>query len=142
MAEIRTVTTLRRKRDEISASIKLYERQIAQSRADLAHVSAAIKIFEASGDVKDAQRYVDVHRLFKYREAWALCRAALEANGPMTTRELALAAMKAKGLGTGDKVTAKAIANRFIHALRMQERRGQVVRQGKRQGVSVWRLPQ
>ena len=53
MAEIRTVTTLRRKRDEISASIRLYERQLAQARSDLASVTAAIKIFEATGDPKD-----------------------------------------------------------------------------------------
>jgi hypothetical protein len=45
MAEIRTVTTLRYKRDEIVASIKLYERQLEQARADLAHVMAAIRIF-------------------------------------------------------------------------------------------------
>jgi hypothetical protein len=37
MAEIRTVTTLRRKRDEIAASIRRYEQQLAQARADLAH---------------------------------------------------------------------------------------------------------
>ena len=36
MAEIRTVTTLRYKRDEILASIKLYERQLEQAKADSA----------------------------------------------------------------------------------------------------------
>ena len=41
MAEIRTVTTLRRKRDEIAASVRLYERQLEQATADLAHVLAA-----------------------------------------------------------------------------------------------------
>jgi len=34
MAEIRTVTTLKHKRDEISASIRMYEKKIAQARAD------------------------------------------------------------------------------------------------------------
>jgi hypothetical protein len=43
MSEIRTVTTLKRKAAQIAASIKLYERQAAQARADLAHVSAAIR---------------------------------------------------------------------------------------------------
>ncbi len=52
MGEIRTVTTLRRKRKEIADSIRLYERQLEQARADLAHVTAAIRIFEASGDAK------------------------------------------------------------------------------------------
>jgi hypothetical protein len=32
MAEIRTVTTLRRKRDEIISVIRLYERQLEQAR--------------------------------------------------------------------------------------------------------------
>jgi hypothetical protein len=35
MAEIRTVTTLRRKRDEISASIKLSEKQLAEKAREL-----------------------------------------------------------------------------------------------------------
>ena len=45
MAEIRTVTTLRYKRDEIVGSIAKYERLLEQARADLAHIEAAISIF-------------------------------------------------------------------------------------------------
>jgi hypothetical protein len=33
MGEIRTVTTLKRKREEIAASIRMYEKKIAQARA-------------------------------------------------------------------------------------------------------------
>src|SRR5438309_4182898 len=96
-AEIRTVTTLRRKRDEIAASIRLYEQQLEQARADLAHVTAAIRIFEASGDPKGMARYVDTHRLFKYGEPWAICRAALAKRGNLSTRVLALELMRVKG---------------------------------------------
>jgi hypothetical protein len=49
--------------------------------------------------------------------------------------------MAAKGLDTADKVLAKGIASQLIHALRMQGQRGKIVMQGKRHGVSVWRLP-
>jgi len=140
MAEIRTVTTLRSKRDEILHSIRLYERQIEQARADLAHVTAAIRIFEATGDRKEMGRYVDTHRLFKRGEAIVLCKEAM-VNGPKTTRELTAHLMKAKGLDAGDKVLAKAIGNRLIHALRMQAQRGAIQCTGKRHGVSVWRLP-
>lgn len=136
MAEIRTVTTLRRKRDEIITVIKLYERQLEQARADLAHVTAAMRIFESDADVKP---YVDIHRIFKRSEKIELCREAL-ASGPMTTKELALFLMRKKGLDTGDKVLAKAIANNLIHSLRMQAMRGRVVMEGKRKGVCVWRL--
>ena len=49
MAEIRTVTTLMKKRDEIRASIRMYEAKIGQARADLAHVTAVLRLFEVSG---------------------------------------------------------------------------------------------
>jgi hypothetical protein len=140
MAEIRTVTTLKRKRDEIAASIKLYERQLGQARQDLAHIAAAIRIFDASGKPSDIARYVDTYRLFKRGEPWAICQAAL-AKEPHDTRQLALAMMAAKGMDTADTVLAKGLTNRLIHSLRMQEQRGRVKRDGKRKGVTVWRLP-
>lgn len=46
MAEIRTVTTLKYKRDDITRAIAAYEKKLNQARADLAHVNAAIRIFE------------------------------------------------------------------------------------------------
>jgi hypothetical protein len=88
MSEIRTVTTLRSKRDEILLSIRLYEERIKQARADLAHINAAIKIFEASGDPMEMGRYVDTHRLMKRGVPIALCKEAL-ASGPKSTRDLA-----------------------------------------------------
>jgi hypothetical protein len=117
MAEIHTVTTLRSKRAEIIAATSNYEKRLAQARADLAHITAAITIFEASGDVEDIPPYVDIHRCFKRGEAMNLCKEAL-ASGPLNTRQLALKVMAAKGLDTGDRVLAKAAAGRLIHALR------------------------
>jgi hypothetical protein len=49
--------------------------------------------------------------------------------------------MKAKDMDLRDAVLAKAIGHKLIHSLRMQEQRGRVRRDGKRHGVSVWRLP-
>ena len=92
MAEIRTVTTLRSKRAEILASIALYEKRLAQARADLAHVTACITIFEASGDGENVSSYVDTHRMFARGEMIRLCKEAL-ASGPRTTKELALHVM-------------------------------------------------
>lgn len=68
MAEIRTVTTLRFKRDDIERSIANYEKRLAQARADLSHINAAISIFEASGDPRGFPAYVDVQRLWKRGE--------------------------------------------------------------------------
>jgi hypothetical protein len=106
----------------------------------LAHVTAAIRIIEASGRPADIARYVDTYRLFKRGEPWAICQTAL-ASGPKDTRELAVELMKAKGMDTADTVLAKGLTNRLIHSLRMQEGRGRVSREGKRKGVTVWKMP-
>ena len=140
MAEIRTVTTLRSKRAEILSSISLYEKRLSQARADLSHVTACIAIFEASGDGEDLSSYVDTHRMFARGEIIAICKEAL-ASGPRTTKELALHVMAAKGLDTGDKVLAHAMAQRMIHALRQQWRRGLIEGEGKIKGARIWALP-
>ncbi|MEH2472996.1 hypothetical protein V1281_005814 [Nitrobacteraceae bacterium AZCC 2161] len=140
MSEIRTVTTLQHKRDEIAAAIANYEKKLAQARADLAHISAAISIFQASGNLAGLSSYVDLHRLFVYGEVFQLALRALE-SGPMNTRDLSLAIMKAKGLDTSDRVLAKAVAARLINILRKQLLRGVIVDGGKFKGVRIWALP-
>jgi len=105
MAEIRTVTTLRRKRDEIRRAIRNYERKLDQARANLTHLIAAIAIFEAKGGDDSLPAYADLHRLFRYGEAFKFCQQAL-ASGSKTTRELAVYVYvaNAKGLDGGDAV--------------------------------------
>jgi hypothetical protein len=139
MAEIRTVTTLRRKRDEVRKAVRKYERCLDQARADLTHLIAAIAIFEAKGGDESLPAYADLKRLFRYGEAFKLCQQALAA-GPKTTRELAVYVANAKGLDGGDTVMRKVIGTKLIHSLRIREKQGQLVLEGKRKGVSVWRL--
>jgi hypothetical protein len=57
------------------------------------------------------------------------------------TRQLALVVMAARGLDTGDKVLAKAVAYRLIHILRLQARGGKIVAVGWQKAARVWRLP-
>ena len=80
---------------EILASISLYEKRLSQARADLAHVTACIAIFEASSPGEDVSSYVDTHRMFARGEMVRLCKEAL-ASGPKTTKELALHVMASK----------------------------------------------
>ncbi|HEY5305690.1 MAG TPA: hypothetical protein VIJ52_03350 [Pseudolabrys sp.] len=94
MAEIRTVTTLRRKREEIRRSIRDYERKLDQARSDLASIAAAIHIFEVKGGDTELPAYADIQRLFRYAEGIKLAREAL-ADGPKTTRESAVYVAKA-----------------------------------------------
>jgi len=140
MAEIRTVTTLTKKRDEIARAIIGYERKLAQARADLSHVNATLAIF-VGGDEPHALRvYVDLKRVFRYGEIARLCIAELAA-GERTTRELAAALMTAKGLDSGDRVLAKSICLSVIMSMRSCERRHKVRCAGKRAAVCVWTLP-
>lgn len=53
MGESQTAETLKCKRDEIARTIASYEKKLAQARADLAHINAAITIFAAGGDGLD-----------------------------------------------------------------------------------------
>jgi hypothetical protein len=140
MVEIRTVTTLRRKRDEIRRTVRDYERKLDQARADLAHIAAAIAIFEGKGTNTELPAYADIQRLFRYAEGIKLTREAL-ASGPKTTRELAAYIATAKGLDARDHVMAKVICRKIIHMLRRQAQQGKLLIDGKRQAAIVWRLP-
>jgi hypothetical protein len=91
-----------------------------------------------SGEPGAVPPYVDTHRLFARGELMKLCKEAL-ASGPKTTKELALHVMAAtKGLDTGDKVLAHAMATRLIHALRQQWRRGLISGERKVKRARVW----
>lgn len=140
MHEIRTVTTLRSKKADIERAIAAYETKIAQARADLAHINAAIGIFEATDSPEATRAYIDLHRIWKRRELTTLCKGFLEAEGPLSTRQLAERAMKHRGLDTGDKVLTKAVCFRIVQALRLQWKRGKIGDAGRDKGARVWRL--
>src|ERR1700684_463497 len=102
MSEPIVVLGLRRKRDEISGVIAEYERKIKEARADLAHVTAALRLFEVTGEASELPPYIDLNRLLKRGETTAICMDALAQEGPLDTRALAARVMRAKGLNEGD----------------------------------------
>src|SRR5580658_265791 len=55
----------------------------------------------------------------------------------MNTRALVTHILAAKGLDGGDRVLAKSVAERLIHALRMQAKRGKIAIAGKDRGAIV-----
>ncbi len=140
MGEIRTVTTLRSKRVEIERAIVGYEARIKQARADLAHITAAIAIFEATDNPDAMRAYVDLHQIWKRRELMTLCKGFLESEGPLSTRQLAERAMKSAGLDAGDKVLARSVAYRIVQAMRAQHLRGGIADGGRAKGARIWAL--
>lgn len=131
---------LRKKRDQIRDAVAAYEMRLREAQADLAHVNATLRLFEASGDPADFPSYVDLNRVLRRGETTSICMAALEAEGPLDTRELTLRVMRAKGLEEGDKVLAQALALRIVQTLRMRAKRGKVDGTERRKGVCVWRI--
>ena len=103
MGEPIAVLALRRKRDQISGIIAEYERKISAAQHDLAHVVASLRLFELTGDPSDFPAYIDLNRLLRRGETSRLCIAALAAEGPLDTRELAQRVMLAKGLNDAQR---------------------------------------
>lgn len=139
MAEPQIVTTLRNKREQIEQAITLYEKKLAQARADLAHVNATLRMFESPDARTEFPVYVDTLRLFKRGEIVTICKKALAEEGPLDTRELALRVIRAKGLDEGDRVLRTSITYRIVQAMRLQLKRGKVESPEKRSGVRLWR---
>lgn len=136
-----SVFMLRRKRNEIRDAIAAYEAKLREARADLAHVLATLRLFEASGRPIDLTPYVDLNRVFRRGETTELCMAALAAEGPLDTRQLTQRVMVAKGLDASDKVLSQAIALRVVQTLRVRAmRRKGIDGSLRRRGVCVWQL--
>ena len=141
MGEPIVILALRKKRDRIESAIAGYERKIKEAQADLAHVTASLRLFELSGDPAEFPAYIDLNRILRRGEITALCMAALKAEGPLDTRQLTHRVMVPKGLNADDRVLAQAISFRIVQTLRMKARRGGVLDGSeRRKGACVWRL--
>jgi len=132
--------TLRRKRDEVERAIAAYEKQIEAARRDLAHINAILRMFESPEKRTEFPVYVDTLRLFRRGELVTICKKALAKEGPLDTRELALRAIRAKGLDESDAVLRTSITYRIVQAMRLQWKRGRVESPNRRGGVRMWRL--
>jgi hypothetical protein len=141
MAEPLIITMLRSKRDEIEGAVVAYEKRLIEARANLAHVTATLRMFELTDDPASLPAYVDVGRLFKRGEVVAICFAALAQEGPLDTRELGLRVVRAKGFDETDGVLRHTVVYRVVQALSIQRKRGRVESLGKRKTVMVWALP-
>jgi hypothetical protein len=90
MSDHIAVLALRRKCDQISSIIAKYERKIKEARADLAHVTAALRLFEVTSNAQELPPNIDLDRLFKRGETTAICMKAHVDEKPLDTRELTL----------------------------------------------------
>lgn len=132
-------SALKEKHGQITEAIAAYEARIAKARADLEHVEACMAIFAPDGH-RAATVSEALRRLFKSRELMAIVTKALAAEGRLSTRELALRAMEAKGMDTGDAELETAITRRLAQILHMQMKRGGIKAIRRKGLAQLWTL--
>jgi len=142
MATPQVVNTLAAKRDEIEAHIKALRDQLATAERDLSSVTAVLALY----DLHPAKQmrfpaYANLNRLFVYGEMFGLCKRAIEEAGrPLSTREIAVAVIRAKGWDDRDAMLRKAVAYRLIQSLSRAVVQGRIGDAGKQKGVRVWKV--
>ena len=126
--------------------IRLF-RMIAQDKLrkliqDIDAVDATIKLFQPDMDIgivwiRPTPRR---HAAFRGESSRMILNLLRESGGPMTTRDIVLAVMHARGLNTTDKPMAETMRQRVTSSLRGLRDRG-TLSSCEGQGASVlWRL--
>ncbi len=123
MADPLVVQSPRELRAETLGRIAAHEAQIARARHDLAHLTAALRLF-TEPDEQRARSLVG-HGFFKKGEIAGTCARHLDADGAMTTRELDIT----------DATPRNPVVFKVAQALRHAERRRLARMVEKRKGV-------
>jgi multidrug resistance efflux pump len=132
MEDAPIIAGLLAKRAQIEAEIADLERQVRQRQTKLRQLDTAICLFapslaRAKRDVTRFQR--SVH--FVSGELTRRVQTALrEAAGPITADEIAVQAIRDKGLDMGDGELRQDITRRFLWTLNRMLARGVVTKQG------------
>jgi hypothetical protein len=136
------VNALRNKRASITGEIAMHEREIDRLRADLVHLDATMRLFDPDtdpGGIPALRRYPRRTEWFARGEITQRVREALRDTEIIWPREIAKAAMVAKGIPETDKAMRKNINARFTRVCYELTRRGQLEKIGHGEGMR-WKL--
>jgi hypothetical protein len=144
MTDPHVISALREKRALVAGLIEKLERKLEQHRADLTHIDGVLRLFQPDrdpGDIKPKRAYARRTRYFARNELSRLCSDALRtADGAlMTTDDIAVRLIEAKGFDAADIVLHKAIGEQVLTIMRLFRKRGTVEQIGLGRGVR-WRL--
>jgi hypothetical protein len=140
MAESHVVGALRNKRAELTGILCQLEQQLVQQRADLAHLDAAMRLFDPEirpNDIRPKQpRARNVW--FRPGECLRLIYDALrEATQSVTTRELAERIMRVKAMPAADDRRRELVQKTLLGSL---NRAKKTIARVETAGVVSWRL--
>ncbi len=149
LAEGRSVTKdivvsgLIAKRRELAGVIDQMQRQLDQYRADLTHIDGALRVLAAGLDPETIRpkRAYRRNRYFARNELSRLCLGALRtaAGEPISTDDIALRVIAAKGFDAGDTVLRAAIRDQAGSIVKRLHRQGAIDNIGAGR-ASKWKL--
>jgi hypothetical protein len=140
MAETHVIGALRNKRAELAGMLRQLEQQLVQQRADLAHLDAAMRLFDPEirpNEIRPKQPR-ERNAWFRPGECLRLIYDELrEAAQPLTTRELTERIMRVKAMPTADDQRRAAIQKTLLASL---NRAKPTIARVEAAGVVRWRL--
>ena len=139
MSETHVISALRAKRLEIAAHVHDTEKKLAKLRASLANLDAAMNLLTPGHpDAVPPRRGYRRTKYFARNELPRLTLTALrKAAGPITAGEIALAAIRDRGLPSSAK---EAVTEMVLGTLRGLVRRGTAVKTGVSRNAQ-WAIP-
>ena len=140
MAELHVIDALRNKRAELVGTLRQLEQQLAQQRANLAHLDATMRLFDPDirpRDIPPKQPRI-YNAWFRPGECLRLVYDELrEATQPVTTRELAERIMCLKAMPIPDDRRRELVQRTLLGSL---NRARQTIARVETAGVVSWRL--
>jgi hypothetical protein len=134
------VAILRDKRSELAAAISRLERQVAQHRVDLEHITATMQLFDPEVPHETAKMAAPRKRndWFRPGECRRLIYDVLrDAPRPLTTREVAGAVMAVKAMAIDDARTCELIYKAVHSSLK---RASDTIACVEAAGAAAWRV--
>jgi hypothetical protein len=119
------------------------EKQTAQRRADLAHINAALRIFDPKAAIENIRSKQHSHRnrFFGNGELSRHCLDTLrEAEGlQISADDIAIAAMKSEDMPLGDNPPRQRLLQSTLYALKQLRKRGSIEKIGEGVGAK-WKI--
>ena len=136
------VNALRNKRSAIAGEIEMHSREIDRLRGELIHLDAVLRLFDPElnpEDIHALRRHPRRTEWFARGEVTQRLYEALREQGEISPRQVAHAAIDAKGIAAHDNMTKRDIVHRFVNVMYGLTRRGLAEKIGHGPGAR-WKI--
>jgi len=135
MAKPHVIGALRNKRAELAGTLRQLEQQLAGHRANLAHLDAAMRLFDPNIRPRQQRKH---NAWFRQGECLRLIYDELrETAQPVTTRELAERIMRVKAIPAADDHQRELVQKTLLGSL---NRAKETIERVETAGVLSWSL--